>query len=225
MRILFFCWAILLGNAPYVHCQAPGNGWKSLFDGHSLAGWRMYQNLPNNSWEIQEGAIHCRPENAAPLRADLITAHKYDDFELWLEWKIPPGSNSGIMYRVRESRSEPYFTGPEYQLIDDTGYPEPLTSLQITGADYDMYAPGAAVAKPAGEWNQTLIIAKGRHIEYWLNGVLLNSFEQFSADWKLRKSNSKWKAEDSYAKYKKGHICLQDHGDEIWFRSVMIREK
>lgn len=200
------------------------NNWISLFDGQSMTGWRFFKNRENNSWEIKDATLHCKSENEADKRSDLITKDKYKDFELSLQWKIAKGSNSGIMYRVSEKYDAPYLTGPEYQLIDDRGYPEALTPKQKTGADYDMLPAGNSPIKPAGEWNQTKILVKGNHVEHWLNGVKLFEFEQFSDEWLKRKENSKWKDEKGYGAVKKGYICLQDHGGEIWFKEIQIRK-
>ena len=200
------------------------DNWISLFDGQSMTGWRFFKNRENNSWEIKEGTLHCKSESAADNRADFVTKGKYKDFELSLQWKIAKGSNSGIMYRVSEKYDAPYLTGPEYQLIDDRGYPEALTPKQKTGADYDMMPAGNSPIKPAGEWNQTKILVKGNHVEHWLNGVKLFEFEQFSDEWLKRKENSKWKDAKGYGAVKKGYICLQDHGGEIWFKEIQIRK-
>lgn len=200
------------------------DGWRSLFDGQSMEGWRFFKGRENNSWEVKDGALHCKNSQEADKRADLVTNGKYKDFELILQWKIAKGSNSGIMYRVSEKYDAPYLTGPEYQIIDDRGYPESLTALQKTGADYDMMPAGNSPIKPAGEWNQTRILVNGTHVEHWLNGKKLFEFEQFSEEWLKRKEKSKWKDAKAYGTVKKGFICLQDHGDEIWIKDIQIRK-
>ena len=110
-------------NLPQLTEAQQAEGWQLLFDGHSLNGWRTYKNKPANSWEIVDGTLHCLPFDSANQRADLITVNQYENFELAFEWKIGPQGNSGVMYRVTEAYDEPYLSGPEYQLLDDVGYP------------------------------------------------------------------------------------------------------
>lgn len=225
MRNYFLTGLLILAFAGISMAQTPAeDGWLTIFDGKTMSGWRFFKNRDCNSWEIKEEALHCKPGKAAEKRADIITTHKYKDFELSIQWKIAKGSNSGIMYHVGEKLGAPYLTGPEYQLIDDRGYPDPLTPLQKTGADYDMTAAGNSPIKPAGEWNITKIVVKGHHIEHWLNGTKLFEFEQFSDDWLDRKQKSKWKDEKFYGALSKGFICLQDHGDEVWFKDIRLRK-
>lgn len=201
-------------------------GWKLLFDGKTLNGWRMYQNKAADCWGAKDGAIYCKgsTRDKSDLRADLVTADEYEDFELSIEWKIAAAGNSGIMYNVTEDQYAAYLTGPEYQLIDDDGFPEKLEDWQKSGADYAMYAPLAKAAKPVGQYNVTRIVVKGPHREYWLNGVKTAEFEAWSDDWNKRKSIGKWKDTPSYGMAKKGRIALQDHGSGVWFKNIKLRK-
>jgi hypothetical protein len=110
------------------------DGWVTLFDGKSLEGWRFFKNQENNSWEVADGTLHCKPflDNAENKRSDLITVEKYDNFELSFDWKISPQGNSGVMFHVSENHDQPYATGPEYQIIDNEGYPGDLEDTQLT---------------------------------------------------------------------------------------------
>ncbi|WP_276500795.1 3-keto-disaccharide hydrolase [Terrimonas pollutisoli] len=201
-------------------------GWQLLFDGKTTNGWRMYQNKPADCWGVKNGELYCKGSETdkSDLRADIITKDQYENFELSIDWKIAPKGNSGIMYHVTEEQNAAYLTGPEYQLIDDEGYPDKLENWQKTGADYAMYTAVKNAAKPVGEYNTTKIVVKGAHREHWLNGVKVVEFEAWSDDWKKRKSEGKWKDTPSYGMAKKGYICLQDHGSGVWFKNIKLRK-
>ncbi len=202
------------------------SGWKLLFDGKTLNGWRMYQNIATECWGINNGELYCKGDNNEEnkLRADIITTEQYDNFELSVDWKIDPESNSGIMYQVTEQYEKPYLSGPEYQIIDDIGFPQKLEDWQMTGADYAMYTASSRPTKPIGQYNTSRIIVKGAHQEYWLNNVKVVDFEAFTPDWENRKATGKWKIAPDYGIAKKGYICLQDHGGGVWFKNIKIRK-
>lgn len=207
---------------------APGEaaeGWYSLFDGTSMRGWRTFRNQQNDSWEVADGALHCKPfkDNETNLRSDLITNEQYENFEFAFDWKISPQGNSGVMFRVSEEFEQPYASGPEFQIIDDEGYPGDLQPGQLTGANYDMDVPTENASNPVGEWNTSRIVANGNHIEHWLNEKKVVEYEIGSEEWNQQRSNSKWKDFPGYGLTKKGHIALQDHGNEVWFRNLKIK--
>jgi len=204
--------------------EQKNQGWKLLFDGQSTSGWKMYQGKENDSWEVVDGTLHCKPFEPSTKRADIMTVNQYDNFELVFDWKISFQGNSGVMFRVTEDFVEPYKTGPEYQVIDDEGYPGDLTDKQLTGGNYDMHVPVDPKVNPIGEWNSSKLIANGNHVEHWLNGSKVVEYEINSDDWKKLKDGSKWKEEASYGIIPKGHIDLQDHKSEVWFRNIMIRQ-
>jgi hypothetical protein len=201
-------------------------GWTSLFDGKTLKGWRAYKNMENDSWEVVDGTLHCKPfrDDSENKRSDLITTGQFENFEFRFDWKVAPQANSGVMYRVSEKLDEPYQTGPEYQLIDDEGYPGDLEKTQLTGAVYHMYSPGAEwKVNPPGEWNSSMIVVSGNNVQHWLNGRKVVEYELQSEDWKKRISTSKWKDFPEYGLTTKGHLDLQDHRNEVWFRNLKIR--
>ncbi len=205
--------------------EEKSKGWKLLFDGFSTRGWRAYQHKPSGSWSVKEGVLHCISSQAGTniLRADLITDQQYENFELALDWKISPAGNSGILYMVSEKFSGAHLSGPEYQLIDDIGFPQKLEDWQKTGANYAMNPAPEAAPKAVGDWNTTRIIVKKGHVEHWLNGKRIVAYKLWSDKWKQEKVSGKWKDAPGYGLSKKGHIALQDHGSEAWFRNIKIR--
>jgi hypothetical protein len=209
----------------HVSEQQKAEGWVSLFDGITTEGWHFFKGKENSSWEVNDGTLHCKPfiENGTNHRSDLTSNEQYENFELSFDWKISAQGNSGVMFRVSEEFTEPYASGPEYQVIDDEGYPGDLKPVQLTGANYDMHVPSAKAAKPVGEWNQSKIIVNGNHVEHWLNDTKVVEYELGSEDWNKKRAESKWKDFPGYGLTKKGYIDLQDHGNEVWYKNVFIK--
>ncbi len=196
-------------------------GWQLLFDGGSLENnWHSFKRDTVAGWTVEDGTIALTGGGG-----DLVTDESFEDFELSLEWKIEEAGNSGIIYRALEAPeySATYVTGPEYQLLDDRGFPQELKPSQYAGANYDMHAPSKKVARPAGQWNKTRIVVNGKHVEHWLNGEKVVEYELGSENWQLRVDTSKWSDYPDYGKAEEGHIALQDHGNKVWFRNVKIR--
>jgi hypothetical protein len=198
-------------------------GWILLFDGKTTKGWKPYGSQPADGWEVVNGQLHCK-EGEVAHRADFMTTEQYDNFELTFDWKINKGFNSGVIYRVEEGDRASYETGPEYQLIDDEGYPDKLEDWQKSGSDYAMHPPTSVEAKPAGEYNQTKIIVNGAHVEHWLNGKKVVDFDLWTPEWNALKEKSKWKDAKLYGMIKKGNIALQDHGGGIWFKNIKLHK-
>lgn len=204
------------------------DGWISLFDGKSLKGWHGYNKTGEvKNWEIEDGALVCLGAAKDASGGDIVTDKKFANFELKWEWKVNKGCNSGVMYHVVEGPKwhSPYETGPEYQIIDDIGFPEHLEEWQQAGADYAMHtANKLKMLKPVGEWNTSKIIFNKGHVEHWLNGKKIVEFEAWSADWNKKRETGKWKDYPDYGKAKTGEIALQDHGDKAFYKNIMIRE-
>lgn len=201
-------------------------GWTTLFDGKTLNGWRSYQNKENNSWSVKEGVLHCNGSSATQreARADLITENQYENFDLELDWKISPQGNSGILYMVTEEFPTSYLSGPEYQLIDDLHWGEKLEDWQKTASNYAMHPASVLATKEVGEWNHTRIVVNRGHVEHWLNGQKVVDYQLWTDDWQAKKAADKWKDAPGYGLSKKGHIALQDHGSEAWFKNIRIKE-
>ena len=195
-------------------------GWKLLFDGRTLQGWRGYgkPGAPVAGWEVADGAI-----TRAGSGGDIVTTDAYRDFDLALEWKVPQGGNSGVLYRVLESADPIYYSGPEMQVLDDAHHADGRNPLTSAGAAYGLYAPPKGVVKPAGEWNQARLTVRGSQVEHWLNGQKVVSYELGSADWKAKVAASKFNEWKAYGTGKEGLIGLQDHGDRVQFRSIKLR--
>ena len=203
--------------------------WVYLFDGTSTKGWRGFnsETLPYN-WIVEDGTLKSQG-TGGDIGGDIVYGKQaFEHFELSLEWKISEGGNSGIFYHVQEGEKykAPYENAPEYQLIDDIGFSEPLEDWQKLGADYAMYPADVTqkIVKKAGEWNTARIIFSSNKAEYWLNGKKVVSFIPYSEDWKQRRNAGKWDDYPDYGTYKKGLIGLQDHGSFIWFRNIKIKE-
>jgi len=209
------------GAANALTPQEKAAGWRLLFDGTSLQGWRGFkQKAAPESWKVAGGEL-----TLVGKGGDLITNDQFDDFELALEWKLAKGGNSGIFYHVlEEGGDQAYFTGPEYQLLDNSTHKDGASPLTSTGSNYALNPPARDVSKPVGEWNQTRIVAKGPHVEHWLNGVKVVEYELWSADWEARVKASKFAKMPGYGRAKTGHIALQDHGDPVSFRNIKVRK-
>ncbi len=221
----------------FIGCNTNNNqDWIYLFDGKSTDGWRAYngETIPEK-WAVIDGNLTFNTE--LKLEEDwkgggdiIYYKEQFESFELFLEWKLPKGGNSGVFYNVQEGYEAPYAVSPEYQLLDDNGWEElnnaTLESWQKAGADYAMYEPDLSKKKlnPAGQWNNSRIVYTPEKAQYFLNGELLLEFVPFSEDWYERRNSGKWDNYPDYGKYKKGYIALQDHDTPIWFKNIKIKK-
>lgn len=195
-------------------------GWRSLFDGRSLDAWRGYeQPTVPDGWRVADGTI-----TKDRSVGDIMTREQFGNFELELDWKIGTGGNSGIFYRATQEYDHIYWSGPEYQLLDDANAPDGRNRLTAAASAYGLYAPPAGVVKPAGEWNTTRIIVDNGHVEHWLNGQKVVQYELWSADWTAKVAASKFHAYPNYGMAKRGYIGIQgDHTGALWLRNIRIR--
>ncbi len=200
-------------------------GYKLLFDGKDMDGWRTYQNKSAASWSVDSGALHCKGSDAnyGAITADLITTDQYQNFDFSVDYKISPKGNSGILYLVTEDSAYSFLSGPEYQIIDDKNFPEKLETWQMTGANYAMNPAPDAQPNPPGVWNHARIVKKGNHVEHWLNGKKVVEYELHSDAWNKNKMAEKWKDVASYGASDKGYITFQNHGSEAWFKNIKIK--
>ena len=227
-------------------------GWRLLFDGRSLAGWRGlgYPGIPEGHWTVEDGAIKkvatskVAPgaDGRRPAGGDLMTEATFRDFELAWEWKISSGGNSGLKYNVSEELSggQPSNAlrpstgtsgvshsaiGFEYQMLDDDRHSDGRLATHRSGALYDLLIPNDRKRlKPVGEWNHSRVVFVGNRGEHWLNGEKVVEYELGSRAMDSALTASKFRSMPWFAQRRAGHIVLQDHGDEVWVRSVRIRE-
>jgi hypothetical protein len=199
------------------------DGWKLLFDGQTTDGWHAYRgkDIPD-VWKVIDGALVVSGKNGKK-GGDIVTNDKYENFELAFQWKVTPGANSGVMYRVSESKGSPYETGPEYQILDNAKHSDGKNPKTSAASAYALYAPTKDATKPVGEWNKARIVVKGNHVEHWLNGEKVVEYDFGSDDWNKRVAASKFAEMDQFGKEKAGHIDLQWHGDEVAYRSIKIK--
>jgi hypothetical protein len=202
--------------------------WIDLFNGRDLDGWRSYGGgTPNAAWVVEDGVLFLNvPEGTEEATGgDLITEEQYENFELELEWKISEGGNSGVFYGVREIEGHEvaYETGIEIQILDNDRHVDGKVPETSAGACYAMYAPTRDALRPVGEYNKVRLVVEDGHVEHWLNGQKIVEYEIGSDDWNRRIADSKFAGWEHFAKYRKGHIGLQDHTDPVWFRNVRLR--
>jgi Domain of Unknown Function (DUF1080) len=194
---------------------------KPLGDGKTLAGWVKADGSSaegDKGWEVVDGVIHRTGKSG-----DLLTAKEYADFEFEWDWKISSGGNSGVKYRVTRYGKD--LLGPEYQMLDDDKHSDGKLLTHKTGCIYDLFPTiDNKPVKPVGEWNHSKIVAKGGKFEHWLNGTKVAECDTSSPVWKETVAKSKFKSKADWALNPKGKIMLQDHGDEVWFRNLTIKE-
>jgi Domain of Unknown Function (DUF1080) len=201
---------------------AQAGQWRTLFDGTSLDAWRAYKaDKAPEGWKIVDGTLF-----KDTSVADLVTKDEFGNFELSLEWKISEGGNAGIFYRGTEEYDHIYWSAPEYQLLDNVKGDDRKSPLTRAAAAYALYPPSKnAQPKPVGQWNAARIIARGAHVEHWLNGTKAVEYELWSPDWEAKVKASKFNDYPNYGRAKKGRIALQgDHEGTLAFRNIRIRE-
>lgn len=193
----------------------------ALFDGRTLNGWRVYRGSSQpRGWYVKDGVL-----TKDVATDDIITTEQFGNFELHLEWRIHAGGNAGIFYRATEEYDKPYWSGVEYQLLDDAGHRDGRNRLTAAGAAFGLYPAPEGVVKPAGEWNSTRIVARGARVEHWLNGKKLLEYDNGSADWNAKVAASKFAVWPNFGKARRGYIAIQgDHDGELSLRNIRIRE-
>ena len=218
------------------------NGYISIFDGKTFKGWRGYgKDVVPGKWTIEDGCIKFNGTGGGEAQdadgGDLIFAHKFKNFELTFEWKVDKGSNSGILYLAQEVeakdpqgnwRMEPiYISAPEAQILDNENHPDAKLGVKGNrklGSLYDLIpAPANKPFRP-GFFNTATIVVKGNHVEHWLNGVKLLEYERNNQMWNALVAYSKYKNWPNFGNAVKGNILLQDHGDEVWYQNIKIKE-
>lgn len=207
-------------------------GWELLFDGNTVNGWRAAHKdkFPEKGWRVKNGAMILTPssERNAQGGGDIVTLEEFEDFELHIEFMIPEGANSGIKYLVTEEYDlHDYTVGLEYQILDDKAHPDALMGIngnRTMASLYDLIPAKASKKLYIDQWNKARIIVNGNHIEHWLNGEKVLEYDRDDHEFDALVVKSKFKDVKGFGKWDKGHILLQDHGDEVHFRNIKIRK-
>jgi len=196
------------------------SGWQLLFDGETTAGWRSVKSegFPAAGWDVQDGALHHTQGGG-----DIVTERLYSEFELEFEWKVGPGSNSGVKYMIAPDDAE-YAYGPEYQVLDDDLHEDAKLPSHRAASLYDLAAQQGGTKQPVGEYNRGRIVVRKGELEHWLNGVRVVRLQTSGDQWQIAHEASKYAGTPLFAQTWPGRIALQDHGDEVWFRDLRIRE-
>ena len=216
-------------------------GWRLLWDGKTTTGWRSAkaESFPTKGWEIKDGVLSVLATGGAEAAAggDIITRDRFSQFELVLDFKITPGANSGIKYFCQPNLDPITGTGAktttgsaiglEYQILDDERHPDAKMGRdgnRTIGSLYDlMTAAASKQPNPIGEWNTARLLVQGNHVEHWLNGQKVLSYERGTPAFREIVALSKYKTIPGFGEWADGHILLQDHGDAVSFRNIKLR--
>ncbi|MEX0928097.1 MAG: DUF1080 domain-containing protein [Balneolales bacterium] len=213
--------------------EEQNGGWRLLFDGETFSGWRGLnrESVPAGHWVIEDGAIRKVASADVPSGTDggdILFDEPFGNFELSFEWKVSPGANSGIKYNVSEAMSSGHGAlGFEYQILDNDRHPDAGNDPNRLAAGlYDLIPPGSnARLNPVGTWNSGRIVFNGSRGEHWLNGNLVLEYELGTYMMNRLLETSKWGDNPDFGvRRDTGRIVFQDHSDEVWYRSIKIRE-
>lgn len=205
-------------------------GWKLLFDGKTLNGWHKYgEESIGAAWQVNDNAIHLNVSDKADWQAknggDILSQDAFENFHLQLDWKVAQNGNSGIIFYVHEDPSQykfPWMTGPEMQVLDNDGHPDSKIIKHRAADLYDLITAKETVKK-AGEWNHAEIISNKGKLQFFLNGEKVLETTMWDDHWKEMIAKSKFHEFPGFGTYKKGKLCLQDHGDKVWFKNIKIK--
>ena len=191
-----------------------------LLESKDLSNFRGYQTEEIGSgWEIDGKQLVFDGSGDG----DIITKETYDNFELQVEWSISEGGNSGILFRVALGDEQPYLSGPEFQILDDSKHEDGKSELTSAGALYGLYPANGKVLRPVGSWNKSRIKVEGNRVQHFLNGVKVVDVQFDSDDWNAQLGKSKFKEWEKFNKTINGHIAFQNHGNEVKFRNIRIK--
>ena len=209
-------------------------GWSLLWDGKTSEGWRSVRrpDFPTKGWEIRDGVLIINETGGAESASagDIITKAKYSNFELQLDFKITPGANSGIKTFVDPelNKGPGSAIGPEFQILDDERHPDAKLGRdgnRTIGSLYDMKtAPATKKVMPVGEWNHARILSDNKRLTYWLNGEKTIDIERGGKEWRDLVAISKYKIWPNFGELPEGHILLQDHGNQVFYRNIKIHD-
>jgi hypothetical protein len=208
--------------------QEKAAGWKLLFDGNSTKGWHSYnKKTVGSEWSADNGTLHMDPsKKTGSSGTDIVSSDEYENFDLKIQWRISKGGNSGILFLVKESPKyeESFWTGPEMQVLDNDGHSDGKIHKHRAGDLYDLIASSSEPVRAVGEWNDAEIKLVNGKLDFYLNGVHTVSTTLWDENWKALVKGSKFASMPGFAKYRSGHIDLQYHGFDVWFRNIKIRK-
>ncbi|HYF32723.1 MAG TPA: DUF1080 domain-containing protein [Chitinophagaceae bacterium] len=206
-------------------------GWQLLFDGTTKNGWHVYNNKSDGAaWKVANGVLYLDTAQKKDWQVvgggDIVTDEEFENYHFKVEWKVTPGGNSGIIFNIKEDPKyeHTWHTGPEMQVLDNAGHADSKINKHRAGDLYDLISASPETVKPAGEWNLAEIVSNKGTLEFYLNGTKVVSSTMWDDNWKKMIAASKFKQWPDFGTYKKGRIGLQDHGDHIEFRNIMIRK-
>jgi Domain of Unknown Function (DUF1080) len=207
------------------------DGWELIFDGQTTKGWHKYGNEPvGSAWKVGDGTLYLDTTEKENWQikngGDIISDAEFENFHLQLDWKIAKDGNSGIIFYINEDSVKykfPWHTGMEMQVLDNNGHPDSKIIKHRAGDLYDLISSSKETVKPAGEWNHAEIKSVNGKLDFYLNGENIVSTTLWDDSWKKLVAGSKFKTMPDFGTYKKGRIGLQDHGNEVHFRNVMIK--
>ena len=207
---------VLLATLLAACASTPAAPWQSLTD---ASHWRSVgASMLDPRWQVRDGELAL----TAAGGGDILSVGTYGDFELELEWRLPPGGNSGLFYRAVDA-SPVWARAVEYQLLDDREAEDRVVPSHRAGAVYDLIVPERDVLRPIDQYNHARIVACGPRVEHWLNGVRVAVYDADSEDWKQRVAASKFAGQPAFAQARRGHLALQDHGNAVYIRAMRIR--
>jgi hypothetical protein len=219
----------LMAFIQMTNAQTLPKGFKSIFDGQTTTGWHTYgKKTVGSGWKVEDGVLHFDPTAAKNGQGgDLVTDLEYTNFHLKLEWKVAANANSGILFYVKEDAKKyqnTYNTGLEMQVLDNDGHPDGKITKHRAGDLYDLIKSSSEPVKPVGEWNSVDIVCKYGKLTMLLNGVKVVETTLWDDNFKALVAGSKFASWEGFASFKTGRIALQDHGDNVWYRNIMIKE-
>ena len=202
-------------------------GWITLFDGSTLNGWHTFgATSVSPKWSVDSGAIHFNPKIKGD-DGDLVSNDSFENFDLKVDWKIAKGGNSGVLFYVQDDKQkyeDTYKTGPEMQVLDDERNEDNKTPSHHAGSLYDMIQATPGAVKPAEQWNTAEIVSNNGKLDFYLNGAHVVNTNIFDENWKQMIAKSKFKEWPAFGTFKTGHIALQDHGFNVWYKNIMIKK-
>ena len=221
-----FSTIIILALMPTLQAQ---KGFKPIFDGKTTTGWHSYgKTTAGSGWKVEDGVLHFDPEAAKNGQGgDLVTDLEYENFHLKLDWKVASKANSGIIFYIKDDITKyknTYDTGLEMQVLDNDGHADGKIIKHRAGDLYDLISSSSEPVKPVGEWNTAEIVCKNGKLTFVLNGVIVVETVLCDDNFKALIAGSKFADWPNFGTFKKGKIALQDHGDNVWYRNIMIKE-